>query len=143
MGHLSPYLTAIVFAWIIAQSAKFLIVNSRNRGPIDFRQLYRSGSMPSSHSAAAVALTTVIGCRDGTDNGLFAITLLFAAIVMYDAVMVRRSAGEQGTAIQALIKEFNSAVRFPRAAKGHEPKDVAVGALIGFSVGILVFFLSH
>ena len=43
---------------------------------------------------------------------------------MYDAVMVRRSSGEQGTAIQELIKELKSKVIIPRAAKGHTPEEV-------------------
>jgi acid phosphatase family membrane protein YuiD len=139
---MSPYLIAIALAWIIAQGTKFLIVNVRDKGPVDFRQLYVSGNMPSGHSATVVALLTVIGLKDGVDSGLFAIAALLAAIVMYDAVMVRRSSGEQGTAIQALIQELKSAVKSPRSAKGHEPHEVAVGALIGLCVGLLTFFLA-
>lgn len=141
--HLSPYLLAIGIAWIVAQGAKFLISNVKNRGPVDFHLLYTSGNMPSGHSATVVALLTVVGFKDGVDNALFAIATLLTAIVMYDAVMVRRSAGEQGTAIQALIKELKSVVRIPRSAKGHEPQEVAVGAFIGLIVGLIVSFLSR
>lgn len=139
---LSPYLVAVALAWVVAQCTKFLIVNVRDRGPVDFRQLYVSGNMPSGHSATVVALLTVVGLKDGVDSGLFAVAALVAAIVMYDAVMVRRSSGEQGTAIQALIAELKSAIKSPRAAKGHEPHEVAVGALIGLGVGLLVSFLA-
>lgn len=139
--ELSPYLLAIVLAWVVAQGSKFLINSIRNNGVIDYRQLYSSGSMPSSHSAAVIALMSIIGLRDGIDTAIFSVVTLFAAIVMYDAFMVRRSTGEQGEAIQALIKEQNSKVRLPRAAKGHEPLEVAVGALIGLVVGLVIFFL--
>lgn len=138
----SPYLIAIVLGWIVAQGAKFLILTVKNRGKIDFRQLYSSGNMPSGHSATSVALLTVIGLKDGVDTGLFGIATLFAAIMMYDAVMVRRSTGEQGAAIHALIKEQKSKVKAPRAAKGHEPLEVAVGALVGLIVGLSVYFLT-
>ncbi len=137
----SPYLLAIVLAWIVAQGTKFLINSVKGRWVIDYRQLYTSGSMPSSHSASVIALMSVIGLRDGVDTAVFGLVTLFAAIVMYDAFMVRRSTGEQGEAIQALIKEQKSGVRLPRAAKGHEPLEVAVGALIGLAVGLGVFFI--
>lgn len=141
--NLSAYLIAVAVAWAIAQGTKFLISSVRNKGPVDYRQFYASGSMPSGHSATVVALMTIVGLHDGIDSAVFGIATLFAALVMYDAVMVRRSTGEQGAAIQALIREQKSKVRLPRAAKGHEPLEVAIGALIGLGVGVLVFFLTR
>lgn len=138
MSYLSPYIIAIGLAWAVAQGMKFLIVTAR-AGVIDYRQLYKSGSMPSVHSATSMALLTVVAFRDGIDSALFGIAALFTVIVMYDAVMVRRSTGEQGAAIEALIKEQKSKVRPPRAAKGHEPIEVAVGMLLGLIVGLFVF----
>ncbi|USN96418.1 MAG: divergent PAP2 family protein [Candidatus Nomurabacteria bacterium] len=143
MTPLSPYILSIVIAWLVAQSAKLLIDSVKKQGAIDVRQLYKSGSMPSSHSAAAVALVTIIGLTGGSNTESFAIATLFAAIVMYDSVMVRRSSGEQGIAIGSLIKEQKSNIRIPRTAKGHEPLEVAVGALIGLAVGLFVFFLTQ
>ena len=64
---------------------------------------------------------------------------LLALIVMYDAVKVRRSSGEQGVAISELIKEQNSKVKLPRVSKGHTPMEVTVGALLGVIIGIIVF----
>lgn len=139
----SPYLLAIVIAWFVAQGSKLLIDSVKHRGSVNFRQLYTSGSMPSSHSAAAIALMTIIGLDTGVETGLFAIATLIAAIVMYDAVMVRRSTGEQGAAIQALIREQKSHVRLPRAAKGHEPLEAAAGALVGVLVGLFIFFVTR
>jgi acid phosphatase family membrane protein YuiD len=140
---LSPYLITIILAWVIAQGTKLLISNVHKWGTFDVRQLYSSGSMPSAHSAAAVALMTIIGLKDGVDSAVFGIITLFTAIILYDAVMVRRSTGEQGSAIQALISELKSKINIPRAAKGHEPLEVAVGALIGLIVGLLVFFVTY
>jgi len=143
MRHVSAYLIAIAVAWIVAQGAKLLIESVRKQGPINYKNLYSSGDMPSSHTAAVIALLTVIGLKNGIDSAVFGIATLFAAIVMYDAVMVRRSSGEQGAAIQALIKEQKSKVRVPRSAKGHEPLEVAVGALVGITVGLFSFFVTR
>jgi acid phosphatase family membrane protein YuiD len=136
---LSPYLIAIIVAWLISQGMKYLLVAVKQRSFDHFRQLYLSGNMPSAHSASVVALVYVIALRNGVDSGLFAVAALFAAIVMYDAVMVRRSSGEQGEAIQKLIKEQKSSVPLPRAAKGHTPVEVAAGALLGVIIGAVVF----
>lgn len=139
MPHFSPYIVAVIVGWIVAQGLKYVIAAVKDRSLQSFRQLYLSGNMPSSHSATVVALLTVIALRDGIGSGLFGLGALFAAIVMYDAMMVRRSSGEQGEAIQALIKEQKSKVPLPRAAKGHTPLEVIVGAMIGVTVGYIVF----
>jgi hypothetical protein len=136
---LSPYIIAIIAAWVVAQGAKYLIVAIKQRRFDHIRQLYLSGNMPSAHGASVVALVTVIALRDGVHSGLFGLAALFAAIVMYDAVMVRRSSGEQGIAIQQLIKERKSDISMPRAAKGHTPVEVTVGALLGVAIGLVVF----
>jgi len=139
MSIISPYSIAILAGWIIAQGAKYGIIALKDRNFNHVRQLYLSGNMPSAHSATTVALVTVIALRDGIDSGLFALAALFSAIVMYDAMMVRRSTGEQGVAIQRLIKEQKSHVAVPRAAKGHTPPEVLVGAALGVAIGAVVF----
>jgi len=139
MTRLSPYIIAIVAAWLIAQGAKYLLIAMKYRSFNHFRQLYLSGNMPSAHSATVVALCVVIMLRDGINSGLFGLAALFAGIVMYDAMMVRRSVGEQGKAIQELIKEQKSNVALPRAAKGHTPVEVAAGAVLGAVIGLVVF----
>ena len=105
---ISPYLLSIVLAWLTAQGGKLFIYSIRNKVPISYRQLYVSGSMPSSHSAAVVALMSVVGMREGVDSAIFGVITLFAAIVMYDALMVRRSSGEQGAALLQLLVDAKS-----------------------------------
>lgn len=140
MDILSPYIIAAVVAWLVAQTAKYLYASYKGRKLKSLRQLYLSGSMPSAHSASVVALLIVIGFRDGVGSGLFGLALLFASVVMYDAMMVRRSSGEQGASLTELIKEQKSKVRLPRVAKGHTPKEVVGGALVGALVGLIVCF---
>lgn len=136
---ISPYIIAIALGWIIAQGSKYLFSYLKTRQIGSLRQLYTSGNMPSAHSASVTALTTLVGLREGFSSGLFAVALLLALIVMYDAVMVRRSSGEQGLAIQELIKLGKSQIVAPRAAKGHTPLEVLVGMLIGIAIGAVVF----
>jgi len=139
MDFFSPYIIAVISAWVVAQGAKYIIIAVKEGRTDHLRQLYLSGNMPSAHSASVVALTTVIALKDGVGSGLFGLSLLLAAIVMYDAVMVRRSTGEQGAALQKLIKEQKSKVALPRAAKGHTPMEVLAGAVVGVLLGLVVF----
>lgn len=138
MSFLSPYILAVIAGWVVAQGAKYVLKVIQTGDVGQLRQLYLSGNMPSAHATSVVALLVVIGMINGFDSGLFALALLFAAIVMYDAVMVRRSSGEQGKAIQLLIKESKSTIQIPRAAKGHTPIEVLVGALLGAVIGVVV-----
>jgi len=143
MNVFSPYIIAILLGWIVAQGAKYVLVAVRQRRFDHLRQLYLSGNMPSAHSATVMALSTVVLLRDGIGSGLFAVAALLAGIVMYDAVMVRRSSGEQGLAIQQLIRERKSTISLPRAAKGHTPLEVFVGALLGGLIGLVVFLATR
>jgi acid phosphatase family membrane protein YuiD len=135
----SPYILAIFLAWVAGQGTKYLILVIKHRSFNHFRQLYISGNMPSAHTATVISVTTLIGLYEGTGSALFWLAALISGIVMYDAVMVRRSSGEQGTAIQELIREQHSKVALPRAAKGHTPIEVLAGAVLGVVIGLVVF----
>ena len=139
---ISPYIVAVLSSWFVAQGAKYIIVAIKNRSLSGFRQLYLSGNMPSAHSATVMSMAAIVGLINGFDSALFGIAITFALVVMYDAVMVRRSVGEQGLAIQELIKTSSGSkkVSIPRSAKGHTPLEVLVGAIIGVAVGLIVFF---
>lgn len=143
MHFLSPYILAAVFSWIAAQGLKYLIVMIKGRKLGSLRQLYLSGGMPSAHSASAVALVVVIGFKDGLDSAIFGLALLFAAVLMYDAIMVRRSSGEQGVALRWLFHELKLTPATPfRTAKGHTPGEVLGGIIVGVIVGCAVYFAS-
>ncbi len=143
MAAISPYLIAAVAAWVVAQGLKYILASIKVKNLTSAkRQLYLSGGMPSAHSATVIALLVVIGMYNTVTSAIFGLAALFAAVVMYDAVMVRRSSGEQGTAIIALIREQKSQVPRPRAAKGHTPIEALAGAIIGLIVGIIVYYMT-
>jgi len=143
MLEISPYIIVAVVAWVVAQGLKYVLASIKSKDlSSNKRHLYLSGGMPSAHSATAVALLVFIGLADGIDSAIFGLAALFTAVVMYDAMTVRRSSGEQGAAVIALIREQKSKVAIPRAAKGHSPVEVLVGALIGVVIGCVVYFVT-
>jgi uncharacterized protein len=141
MGWLSPYLVTIAIAWVATQGLKYIIDAIITRKLPTARQLYFSGGMPSAHSALTMALLVTVGYYNGLGSPIFAVTLALTAVVMYDAIMVRRSSGEQGASLTALIKEQKSSVRLPRVAKGHTPLEVLVGAFVGALIAVIVILI--
>jgi acid phosphatase family membrane protein YuiD len=141
LPDVSAYFIAAGLAFVLAQTIKYLI-NSRAKDSSGWRQLYMSGRMPSGHTATMVALTTVVAVRDGVESGLFAVTAVIALITAYDAMMSRRSAGEQGLALRKLLEKSPfSKDPMPYIALGHKPLEVAAGALLGVMIGFSVAFL--
>lgn len=140
---LSPYIIVIPIAWVIAHVVKYIIASVSGRR-LDFtHQLFISGGMPSSHAATSIAVWTIVLLKDGPNSGLFGLATLCALIICYDAVKVRRSVGEQGEAIQRVIKKQNLDIKLPRAARGHTPIEVLAGCLLGVIVGTVVFIATR
>lgn len=97
--------------------------------------------MPSSHSAVVTSLATMIGKTQGLTSPIFALSVIFACVVMYDAAGVRRAAGKQAKLLNKLIETpglTNLQVQEKLVeVLGHTPVQVFAGALIGIVVGII------
>lgn len=143
VGYISPYLIAIGVAWIVAHIIKYAIATLQGKRLDLTHQLFISGGMPSSHAATAVAVWMLVLLKEGLDSGLFGLATLVTLIICYDAVKVRRSVGEQGRAIQEVIKATGAEVKLPRAAKGHTPLEVIVGSFLGAIIGLVVFIATQ
>ena len=124
-----------------AQLLKVFIVWLSDR-VLDWSLLFTSGGMPSSHTAAATALTIAVGRIYGWDSGVLAVSLVHAIIVMYDAAGVRRSSGDQARIINILITQFPDLQELKREQLreilGHTPVEVLAGATLGLIMGNLV-----
>ena len=107
----------------------------------NFKRIMGAGGMPSSHSAVVVGLATLIGKYQGVGTPIFAVSLILAFVVMYDAAGVRRAAGKQAKLLNKLI-ETPGLTTVQVSEKlvevlGHTPLQVIVGALIGLVVGLI------
>lgn len=97
--------------------------------------------MPSSHSAIVTALSVMIGKEYGFYSGIFAISLIFSFIVMYDAAGVRRAAGKQARILNKIIDTPGLTMLEVQEklveVLGHTPIQVFVGATIGIIIGAM------
>ena len=136
----NKYIYVPIILWFCIQSFK-LIYDLCTTKKINFKRIIGAGGMPSSHSAIVIALATLIGKNLGVDSPIFAVTLIFAFIVMYDACGVRRSAGKQAKVLNEIVNTrglSNLQVQEKlQEALGHTPIQVFVGALIGLIAGMI------
>jgi uncharacterized protein len=137
-GIFSVYTSSIFWAWLIAHLFKYLIKSFQQKSFKFSKRTFDSGGMPSAHTATMSSLALVIGLTDGFSSSVFAVSFILLLIVMHDAVRVRRSTGEQGVAINKLIKEQKSNIKFPHFSEGHTPAEVAAGFILGLFIGLVV-----
>lgn len=153
------YITVAFLSWASAQLLKTLFTFIFTKRFVAER-LFGAGGMPSSHSALVCSLTFAFARRLGFDSPIFALSLVLSGIVMYDAMGVRRAAGEQAKVLNKIVFGFKSwnwnedeehsdensrgaadiAGEMPdKALKefiGHTPLEVLGGALLGILIAI-------
>ncbi|MEO0223961.1 MAG: divergent PAP2 family protein [candidate division WOR-3 bacterium] len=135
-------LTAIIGS-LSAQILK-LIINYINYKKLDFRILFSTGGMPSSHSASVMSLSMAVGFEEGFKSNLFAICLFFSFIVMYDAAGIRRAAGKQAEILNKIIEDLYAGRKTDEKLKellGHTPIEVIIGAIWGIIVALIMYAL--
>ncbi|KAJ7948123.1 Acid phosphatase/vanadium-dependent haloperoxidase-related protein [Quillaja saponaria] len=136
-----PLLSAFL-ACSVAQFLKIFTTWYKERR-WDSKRMLDSGGMPSSHSATVTALAVAIGLQEGTGAPTFAIAVVLASIVMYDATGVRLHAGRQAELLNQIVCELPpehplSTVRPLRDSLGHTPLQVAAGAVLGSIIAFLM-----
>lgn len=117
-----------------AQTLKVVIELIWHR-KFNLRLLTSAGGMPSSHSALVCGLAAAIALHDGAGSSVFALSIILAMVVMYDAAGIRRWASMQARILNQIIDELFqghpiSEVRL-REILGHTPIQVAAGAALG------------
>ena len=96
------YLLTPFLIWFCIQTFKVFydLVKTKK---FNFKRIMGAGGMPSSHSAVVTCLATMVGKSQGIETPIFAVSVVFAFVVMYDAAGVRRAAGKQAKLLNRLI----------------------------------------
>ena len=141
----NPFFVTAAVGWLVAQLLKTGIYGFLNRKFV-MERLVGSGGMPSSHSATVCALATAAAYNYGAQSYEFAIAVILAIIVMYDAMGVRREAGIQANVINSMMKTFEEIGRGEFSTEktlnefvGHTPLQVLIGALLGIATATLMW----
>ena len=124
-----------ILAAFTGQIIKFILFTVQTR-KINFKIFTTTGGMPSTHSAAVIALSTIVGILEGFDSIVFAMSLGFSLIIMYDAAGLRRAAGKTAACLNKVMEEIYNHDLEAVGGKlkellGHPPLEVWVGAAYG------------
>ena len=135
----APWAIALT-AGFLAQFSKFLAHLLIHR-KLNFTRLVATGGMPSAHSASVAALTTAVAFREGIGSTLFAVTLYFSLVIMYDAAGLRRAASMQARVLNRILEDhYAHESHIPERLSellGHTPFEVFVGAALGVLYGVI------
>ncbi len=125
--------------WVVAQLLKGLVRATRSRR-LDLSFFVASGGMPSSHSAMVSALATAVALTAGAGSVVFAVSVIVAAVVMYDAAGVRWAVSQQAFILNRVVRELrlrrprDEIERDLRELIGHTPFQVIIGAALGIGM---------
>lgn len=132
---LYKYLIIPFIAALISQTIK-VIIETKRYHKLNIKRFFDGmGGMPSTHSALVSSITTIVYITYGNNSILFAITLFFSLIVIYDSMGIRYESGEQAKVLNKLsntnLKEM----------LGHKPIECLVGVLFGILFSIIFNFI--
>jgi hypothetical protein len=138
---LNKALASAVLGWFVAQTIKALALTIKQK---KFRfDLYSlPGGFPSSHSASVAGLSTAVGIIAGFDSVPFAIALILAFFMIYDAKVIRGAAGKQAQSLNILIEMYNEEEEQDmdklRERLGHSVIEIAGGIIIGILAALVI-----
>ena len=127
---------------IITQVFKTIYFSIKNK-KLDLFTLLTTGGLPSSHSALVSSLATVVLKVNGVGSAEFAIAVILAIIVMYDASGIRKAAGEHAKILNEMMeeKEYYSSKEYKKLKEllGHTKLEVFIGLLTGIFLTIVLY----
>ena len=134
-------LKCAAFSWATAQFIKVLIDLWLNK-KLDWHRCFGMGGMPSSHTALVVALVISIAFQDGAGSSTFAVSFMLAAVVIYDALGVRRETGRQSEVLNqivthVLVEGKPITEKQLKELVGHTPLEVLGGLIVGITVTLI------
>ena len=133
------WLISVFASWLMAQIIKIFTGVFRQREFSITAMIFGSGGMPSSHTASVIGLATSIAWTEGFGSLAFAISAVFAIVVMTDAVGVRQEAGKHAMKLNEILKLHWTKGEKPfKELLGHTPWQVFFGVLTGIAVPSLL-----
>lgn len=153
-------LVTAVLSWWLSQIIKF-VINIIKYKTFNFERLTGAGGWPSAHSSMVCSASTAVFRVEGPASTAFAIVVIFSLVTMYDAMGVRRAAGQHAKEINRInrqlltfedIKEalatkdpighitktVDENSSYMKEFLGHTPFEVVSGAIIGIIFALLM-----
>lgn len=152
----NPILTVGVISWLVAQILKTIHYAVKYR-TFEPERITGAGGMPSSHSALVVSVAIYTLRSQGFSSPAFALSMILAGVVIYDAMSVRYNAGlhaKELNRLRKVIDEMDDEIsqlsgeedepaselterRDFKEFLGHTPLEVLAGSLLGIIIAMM------
>ncbi len=152
----NPILTVGVISWLAAQILKTIHYAVKYR-TFEPERITGAGGLPSSHSALVVSVAIYTLRSQGFSSPAFALSMILAGVVIYDAMSVRYNAGlhaKELNRLRKVIDEMDDEIsqlsgeedepaselterRDFKEFLGHTPLEVLAGSLLGIIIAMM------
>ena len=152
----NPIITVGVISWLAAQILKTIHYAVKYK-TFEPERITGAGGMPSSHSALVVSVAIYTLRSQGFSSPTFALTMILAGVVIYDAMSVRYNAGlhaKELNRLRKVIDEMDDEIsqlsgeedepaselterRDFKGFLGHTPLEVLAGSLLGIIIAMV------
>lgn len=152
----NPILTVGVISWLAAQILKTIHYAVKYK-TFDPERITGAGGMPSSHSSLVVSVAIYTLRSQGFTSPVFALAMILAGVVIYDAMSVRYNAGlhaKELNRLRKVIDEMDDEIsqlsgeeddeaselterRDFKEFLGHTPLEVLAGSLLGILIAMV------
>jgi acid phosphatase family membrane protein YuiD len=138
---ISPALVITIAIQVGCQAFKVVYYSIRHRR-LETERFISTGGMPSAHSAFVAALTVSVGLVEGWGSGVFTVAVVLAAIVVFDAMRLRRTVDRHSRLLQELVTLLPEGRRsFRPTVVGHSGGEVMAGVVSGAVLALAAYLL--
>lgn len=138
-----PIAISLVSAVVVQVACQIfkLIVYSIKERRLSLKYLVTAGGMPSAHSAFVTALSVSVGMWSGFDSDVFAVSVVFSLIVIYDAIRLRGAVEHHARLLKQLVaKHPDVQAGTLNEMVGHTLDEIVVGVVAGGGFALAVFY---
>jgi len=139
MNHINIFYDYLILipaiTFVITVFLKWLFIKIKT-WKFDISLALWSWWMPSVHSSSVVSLSTAIVLKHWIESDLFAITMAYTMIIIYDAINVRFEAWQHAWALNNFLwtKRFKESL-------WHLPSEAFAWSLLWIFVAIFIYYL--
>lgn len=133
---MKEFVLSIVIAWTFVNTLKPVLTWIKEKR-INFKKIFANGGMPSGHTVLVTSLASALYLEEGF-SPIFFVGVVFALLIIYDALKVRTIIGQQSHIINLLMEKEPGFEKLDEQV-GHKASEVIASIILGIVIPILVY----
>lgn len=133
---MKEFVLSIVIAWTFVNVLKPILTWIREKR-ISLKTIFTNGGMPSGHTVSVTSLACALYLEAGFST-IFVFGVIFALLIIYDALRVRTIIGQQSHIINQLMENEPGFEKLDEQV-GHKASEVVASIILGIVIPILVY----